>query len=45
MTSDGNARDKMNIHKGLGLVSDVFTDLSVDRLNGRLGLGMKVLIK
>lgn len=38
-TSDGKSSKKFNVHKGMGMINNLFTDESIKRLKGNLGIG------
>lgn len=39
VTSKGEATKNFNMHKGMGLVSQIFDDHAMNKLKGNLGLG------
>lgn len=39
VTSEGNDSKNFNIHKGMGMINNVFTDESIKKLKGNLGIG------
>ncbi|XP_037818364.1 amidophosphoribosyltransferase [Lucilia sericata] len=38
-TSDGKSSKKFNVHKGMGMINNLFNDDSIKRLRGNLGIG------
>ena len=40
VTTDGDFNHPFHRHKGMGLVSQVFTDESIHKLKGNLGIGV-----
>lgn len=38
-TSDGKSSKKINVHKGMGMINNLFNDDSIKRLKGNLGIG------
>lgn len=39
VTSEGNDSKNFNIHKGMGMINNIFTDESIKKLKGNLGIG------
>lgn len=39
VTSEGNCSKNFNIHKGMGMINNIFTDETIKKLNGNLGIG------
>lgn len=39
VTSEGNDSKNFNIHKGMGMINNIFTDESIKNLKGNLGIG------
>lgn len=39
VTSEGNSAKKFNIHKGMGMINNIFTDESMKKLKGNVGIG------
>lgn len=39
VTSEGNASRNFHVHKGMGMINNVFTDESIKKLKGNLGIG------
>lgn len=39
VTSEGNTAKHFNIHKGMGMINNIFTDDSIKKLKGNLGIG------
>uniref|UniRef100_A0A1B0BY69 Amidophosphoribosyltransferase n=1 Tax=Glossina palpalis gambiensis TaxID=67801 RepID=A0A1B0BY69_9MUSC len=38
-TSEGNCSPNFNVHKGMGMISSLFTDANIKNLKGNLGIG------
>jgi len=38
-TSEGNCSKNFNVHKGMGLINNIFNDDSIKKLSGNLGIG------
>lgn len=39
VTSEGTCAKSFNIHKGMGMISNIFTDETMKKLKGNLGIG------
>lgn len=39
VTSEGNCTKNFNVHKGMGMISNIFSDDSMKKLTGNLGIG------
>lgn len=39
VTSEGNCAKKFNVHKGMGMINNIFTDESMKKLKGNVGIG------
>lgn len=39
VTSEGKCSKNFNVHKGMGMINNIFTDESVKKLKGNLGIG------
>ncbi|CAO1392936.1 unnamed protein product [Diamesa serratosioi] len=39
VTSEGNCLKNFNVHKGMGMINNIFTDETIKKLNGNLGIG------